>query len=80
MGLFGFELGLFSGSPEGWFIVVNLCGKEGCIDFVLKRIGFVWVCFGFVFSSLAGCFIFVSPCDKESCIDFGLVQNWLCFA
>jgi len=37
----GFVLGLFSRSPEARFIVVVLCGKEGCIDFVLLRFGFV---------------------------------------
>jgi len=39
-----------------------------------RQVGFVWVCFGFVFSSREGWFIFVSPCDKGGCIDFVLLR------
>jgi len=34
-------LGLFFRVGSGWFALVNLCGKEGCIGFGLEEIGFV---------------------------------------
>jgi len=41
LGSFGFVLGLSFSSWAGWFIIVILCDKGGCIDFVLLRFGFV---------------------------------------
>jgi hypothetical protein len=35
------RLASFSSSGQWWFSLVNLCGKEGCVGFVLGEIGFV---------------------------------------
>jgi hypothetical protein len=35
------RLALFSSSGQWWFSLVTLCGKEGCVGFVVAKIGFV---------------------------------------
>jgi len=34
-------LGLFFRVGQGWFFLVTLCGKEGCVGFIVQEIGFV---------------------------------------